>query len=100
MVRYKYGPWDDRYYAVIGALVGRGLLHYVKGRKGSVALSATPTGKRLAAEMATTSDWKSISERSQAIAEASSKLTGNAIKDLIYQRLANLMDRPHRQVIK
>ncbi|MCC5032283.1 hypothetical protein DMH02_003185 [Streptomyces sp. WAC 00631] len=100
MVRYKYGPWDDRYYAVIGALVGRGLLHYVQGRKGSVALSPTPAGKRLAADMAKSKDWKSISERSQAIAEASSKLTGNAIKDLIYQRLAALMDRPHRQVIK
>jgi hypothetical protein len=23
MTRYKYGPWDDRYYPVIGALVGR-----------------------------------------------------------------------------
>ena len=30
MIRYKYGPWDDRYYAVIGALVSRGLLRYVR----------------------------------------------------------------------
>jgi hypothetical protein len=25
MVRYKYGPWDDRYYPVLGTLVGLGL---------------------------------------------------------------------------
>lgn len=100
MVRYKYGPWDDRYYAIIGALVGRGLLRYVKGRKGSVALATTKEGRRLAEEMSRARDWKAIGERSEAIAEASSGMTGNALKDLIYQRLESLMDRPHRQVIK
>ena len=45
MTRYKYGPWDDRYYAVLGALVGRGLLRYSPGRKGSVAVSPTPAGR-------------------------------------------------------
>ena len=38
MTRYKYGPWDDRYYPVVGALVSRGLLRYARGRRGSVAL--------------------------------------------------------------
>lgn len=100
MTRYKYGPWDDRYYAIIGALVGRGLLRYAKGRKGSVALVPTPAGRRLADQMAATAEWSEVADRSQAIAEASSGLTGNALKDLIYQRLADLMNRPHRQVIR
>ncbi|MFD8258054.1 hypothetical protein ACFV19_03710 [Streptomyces griseoluteus] len=100
MVRYKYGPWDDRYYAVIGALVGRGLLRYAKGRKGSVALAPTKEGRRLADEMSQTRDWKDLSERSEAIADASSGMTGNAIKELIYRRLESLMDRPQRQVIR
>ncbi|MBH0245688.1 hypothetical protein I3W98_26980 [Streptomyces cavourensis] len=100
MVRYKYGPWDDRYYAVIGALVGRGLLRYTKGRKGSVALAPTKEGRRLAEQMSKTRDWRALSERSEAIAAASAGKTGNALKDLIYQRLETLMDRPHRQVIK
>src|SRR5690348_1558862 len=39
--RYTYGPWDDRYYNAIGALVARGLLKYVRGRKGSVELAPT-----------------------------------------------------------
>ncbi|TFV34375.1 hypothetical protein E4K10_24550 [Streptomyces sp. T1317-0309] len=100
MVRYKYGPWDDRYYAIIGALVGRGLLRYAKGRKGSVALATTPAGRRLAEDMSNTRDWRALNERSEAIADASSGMTGNAIKDLIYRKLDSLMDRPHRQVIK
>jgi hypothetical protein len=100
MTRYKYGPWDDRYYAIIGALVGRGLLRYVKGRKGSVALTPTPAGKKLAQDMASSEQWSHIADRGHAIAEASSGMTGNALKDLVYQRLADLMDRPHRQVIR
>ncbi|MDX3002041.1 hypothetical protein PWY87_10200 [Kribbella solani] len=100
MVRYKFGPWDDRYYPVIGALVGRGLVRYARGRKGSVALVPTPAGRRLAGELSESSPWRRVADRSRAIADASQGLTGNALKDLIYDRLPELMDRPHRQVIK
>lgn len=100
MTRYKYGPWDDRYYAIIGALVGRGLVRYTPGVRSSVALVPTPAGRKLAAEMATSDQWADVADRSRAIAEASSGLTGNTLKELIYQRLAELMDRPHRQVIR
>jgi hypothetical protein len=27
-------------------------------------------------------------------------MTGNALKELVYDRLADLMDRPHREVIR
>jgi hypothetical protein len=100
MTRYKYGPWDDRYYAIIGALVGRGLLRYGKGRRGSVALLPTVQGRRFAADLAETETWAVVEERCKAVAEASANMTGNILKDLIYERLADLMDRPHREVIK
>jgi hypothetical protein len=100
MTRYKYGPWDDRYYPVIGALVGRGLLRYVAGRRGSVALAPTPAGQALARSLAAAGEWAEIAARSSAIAESSAGLSGNALKDLVYQRLAELMDRPHREVIR
>jgi hypothetical protein len=100
MIRYKYGPWDDRYYPVIGALVSRGLLRYAKGRRGSVALAPTAAGRALARQLGAASEWAEIADRSRAIADATSGLTGNALKDLIYDRLAELMDRPHREVIQ
>ena len=100
MTRYKYGPWDDRYYPVIGALVGRGLVKYVRGRKGSVALSPTPAGKKLAKDIGSTEDWKHINDRCAAVAEASAGLNGSTLKGLIYSRLPALMDRPHRELIK
>lgn len=99
MTRYKYGPWDDKYYAVIGALVSRGLIRYVKGRRGSVALTATPMGKKLAQDLCGDPLWREVSDRCEAVADASAGLSGNALKELIYGRLADLMDRPHREVI-
>lgn len=99
MTRYKYGPWDDRYYPVVGALVSRGLVRYVKGRRGSVALTATPAGKKLADDLATDPAWHDVADRCMAVAQASAGMSGNALKELIYDRLADLMDRPHREVI-
>ncbi|MCR2764987.1 hypothetical protein NQ152_15890 [Microbacterium sp. zg.B48] len=100
MIRYKYGPWDDRYYPVIGSLVGRSLLKYVRGRQGSVALAPTPAGKRFAADVASLPQWRAVGDRCEAIAEASAGLTGNGLKELIYRSLADLMNRPHRELIK
>lgn len=99
MTRYKYGPWDDRYYPVIGALVARRLLRYVKGRRGSVALATTPAGKGFAESLAEDPLWGDLADRCEAVAQASTGLSGNALKDLIYGRLPELMDRPHREVI-
>ncbi len=99
MTRYKYGPWDDRYYPVIGALVSRGLVRYVRGRRGSVALSTTLAGRRFAHDLCGDPLWQEVSERCEAIADASVGLTGNALKERIYGRLSELMDRPHREVI-
>lgn len=99
MTRYKYGPWDDKYYPIIGALVGRGLLKYSAGRRGSVALVPTKAGRALAADLLADPAWTDVGDQCAAVAHASAGLTGNALKDRIYDRLADLMDRPHREVI-
>lgn len=99
MIRYKYGPWDDRYYPIIGALISRGLLRYIRGRQGSVALAPTAAGRGVADDLAEEPSWSGINDQCRAVARASAGLTGNALKDRIYQRLADLMDRPYREVI-
>ncbi|MFT3942224.1 MAG: hypothetical protein QM705_00165 [Ancrocorticia sp.] len=100
MIRYKYGPWDDRYYPVIGALVGRNLIKFVKGRRGSVAFSPTPLGKKIASFLSATPEWRTTSDRCEAVARASSGLNGNKLRELIYQRLPELMDQPYRKEIR
>jgi hypothetical protein len=100
MVRYKYGPWDDRYYSVVGALVGKGLLRFTRGRRGSVALKVTGEGRELSEELARTSTWAEVADRCAAVADATKGMTGTALKDAIYLNLNSLMDRPHREVIR
>jgi hypothetical protein len=100
MIRYKFGPWDDRYYPTIGALVGRGLVKYVKGRRGSVAMTPTAMGKRLCKSVAATDSWRHVADRAEVIAEGSIGFTGTNLKDLVYERLPELMNRPHREVIR
>lgn len=99
MTRYKYGPWDDKYYPVIGALVGRGLVKYSAGRRGSVALVPTEAGRALAADLLGDPTWTEVGDQCAAVARASAGMSGSALKDRIYERLAELMDRPHREVI-
>lgn len=99
MIRYKYGPWDDRYYPIVGALISRGLLRYARGRKGSVALVPTASGRSLADDLSAEPSWRGINDQCRAVARASAGLTGNALKSRIYERLADLMDRRHREVI-
>lgn len=99
MVRYKYGPWDDKYYPVVGALVSRGLVKYAKGRQGSIALVATNLGRQLVETLKSDMLWGLTSDRCETIATASVGLSGNQLKELIYARLIDLIDRPQRELI-
>lgn len=98
MVRYKYGPWDDRYYPIAGALLGLGLAEPRPGR-GRVALRATPAGRAAAAELALSPEWAITASRTELLARAFAGKTGNALKQLVYRLLPDAVDRPHHQPI-
>lgn len=98
MVRYKYGPWDDRYYPIVGALVGRGLAEYAESSRDNLALRPTAAGRALARTLAVDPQWVVISARC-ALLRQHLNLSGNRLKNLIYERLPDAMDRPHRSLI-
>jgi len=54
----------------------------------------------LAGEIKAEPLWQPVWDRCTAVAEASGGMTGNALKALVYDRLAELMDRPHREMIR
>ncbi|MDD7938678.1 hypothetical protein PHK61_09645 [Actinomycetospora lutea] len=91
MIRYKYGPWDDRYYPIIGALVGCGLAAYSKGRAGSVALRMTAQGRRFASELRESQAWSDIALRCDAVAEHVGSWNGNRLKEAVYQNLPEVV---------
>ncbi len=93
MMRYKYGPWDNRYYALLSALVGRGLVEATR-RDGHVAFTVTDSGRGAARDLATSDAWRAVHLRCGLLKEWFD-LSGNQLKQLIYRELPDVVDRPH-----
>lgn len=98
MTRCGYGPWDDRYYPVLDALTGRGLLGCARGRRGNVAPRLTPKGRRRARMLTVGTAWRDVATWCEAVAEHIGAWTGNRLEDLV--RLLGIVDQPQREVIR
>lgn len=85
MVRYRYGPWDPAYYALLGALLGRGLIETVPAGR-YTGLRTTPLGSALAAELAGTPAWREVAERARKLRGIFRNHTGTWLKDFIYEQ--------------
>jgi hypothetical protein len=99
MIRHKYGPWDDIYYPVIGALVGRGLARYVKSRNRGVGLALTKEGNELFAKLNQNSEWSSTIEEISQVAAEFGRYSGNKLKDAIYSSVPAALDVAHKSVL-
>lgn len=88
MRRHRYGPWDERYYTVVGALLGRDLL--IRGTDGRARMTLRPSvhGTEVARSAANLSAWSAVSDRCRAVAQAAHGLSGNHIAGLIQERLS------------
>jgi hypothetical protein len=96
MVRYKYGPWDDRYYPVLGRLIGLGLIESLLGQ-GRLALRITEEGRTLATTLRH-AGWEQTWQRARFLKRHFDR-TGSALKDMIYAELPEVVDRPLRSII-
>jgi len=84
MVRYRYGPWDPAYYALLGSLLGQGLIETVpEGRY--LGLRTTEVGAALASKLGQTPAWLPISERARRLRVVFGTTTGTTMKDFIYK---------------
>jgi hypothetical protein len=97
MIRYKYGPWDDRYYPILGILIGLGLVEPSSG-KGRVALAVTEAGALIASHISADPSWQLVSQRAHFVTQ-SFNLTGNQLKNLIYTELPIVNATRHRRPI-
>lgn len=97
MIRYKYGPWDDRYYGLIGMLVGRGFVEFASGR-GRAALRVTDEGRRLARVLSSREEWASVAARARLLRQHYD-LPGSELKNLIYATFPKIRELPYRSEI-
>jgi hypothetical protein len=83
MIRYRYGPWDPSYYAILGRLIGKGLVETVPNQRG-LSYRTTEPGNQIAKALAKEDSWSETNVRVKLLKQ-NFNLSGNALKDFIYQ---------------
>lgn len=84
MVRYHYGPWDQRYYHVLGYLKATGLME-VSQEGNKFVLMLTDKGQNIATELERGEAFQSICERMKQVKKAFGNRSGSRLKKLIYE---------------
>lgn len=83
MVRYRYGPWDPAYYAILGRLIGKGLVTTLP-MKGGLAYKTTAAGRDVARRLAKDDAWKGTA-RAARLLQRHLDLTGVRLKEFVYE---------------
>jgi hypothetical protein len=82
MVRYRYGPWDPAYFALLGRLIGHGLIEPVPVQRG-IGYRATSQGREIATQLASTDSWAPVAESAKLLKQHFD-LSGTNLKKFIY----------------
>ena len=94
MVRHHYGPWDKRYYHVLGFLEARGLINITRVRN-SINLSLTKPGKEAASKLQQDPAFSDLLSHMREVFEALGSRNGTQLKNLIYQTFKDdVSDQP------
>ena len=83
MIRFHYGPWDDRYYHVLAFLESTGLVSVAKV-KNTFTLTLTQRGQQVAASLAAEPCYGSLVEQMKLVKNALGSKAGSTLKKLIY----------------
>ncbi|MEK6260984.1 MAG: hypothetical protein AABP62_20480 [Planctomycetota bacterium] len=84
MVRFHYGPWDDRYYHILAYLESRGLLE-VRKDSSMFSFALTPLGADIANNFADSKEFAELKDHMQRVRDLVGKMGGTKLKDLIYE---------------
>jgi hypothetical protein len=83
MVRYHYGPWDHRYYNILGYLRSKGLLKIWK-EGNAINFKTTDIGEKLASELEEKIEFQDLVNQMRAVKKVLGNKKGNQLKELIY----------------
>jgi DNA-binding PadR family transcriptional regulator len=83
MIRFHYGPWDDRYYHVLAFLESTGLLEVTKV-KNAFILALTDKGKFAAKQLADEPEYSTLVEQMKRVKKVLGSRAGSSLKKLIY----------------
>lgn len=83
MIRFHYGPWDDRYYHVLAYLEATGLLEVSKV-KNAFTLKLTDQGQSAANQLAGEPSYATLVEQMKRVKKSLGSKAGSSLKKLIY----------------
>ena len=83
MVRYRYGPWDPAYFALLGRLIGKGLVKPAPFARG-IGYRVTENGQMIATDLQREPAWLDVAQRVD-ILRRHFDLTGAFLKRFIYE---------------
>lgn len=99
MIRFRYGPWDERYRRWIGLLISKGLaISYHQGR--TVHLELTEKGRQVVTVLNSIEDFKDLQIRSELIYKAIGNESGTNLKKLIYKNFPEIINMKWGQGIE
>lgn len=88
MIRYRYGPWDPSYYAVLGSLIGRGLVEPIPFKHG-IGYRVTDRGRVVVGGILEDETWESVNRRA-VLARRHLDLSGSKLKELLYDAIPEM----------
>ena len=91
MVRYRYGPWDPAYFALLGRLIGKGLVKPTPFARG-IGYGVTDAGSTVAAALRDEPAWEDVAERVTML-RRHFDLTGASLKKFIYENFPEVTRR-------
>ena len=100
IVRYKYGPWDNRYYHVLAYLESTGLVSIERvGRLYRITL--TPKGAALAETIGEDPSYGALIQHMKDVKRTMGSKAGTTLKQLIYRHFeSEVGQRPLGEVIE
>lgn len=90
MIRFRYGPWDPKYFSLLGRLRSRNLIEWVPGR--GVGFRTTNKGATLAAHMRVLPELREVSTRTLLVAEHLGQ-SGDWLRKFIYKHFPEVVAR-------
>jgi hypothetical protein len=83
MIRFHYGPWDNRYYQLLPYLESKRLIEIEK-RKNSYEIYLTDAGKKIAEILKDEDEFKDLVTNMKSVSSVLGHMTGSKLKELVY----------------
>ncbi len=90
MVRYRYGPWDPAYFALLGRLIGKNFIQLIPTSKG-FSYKTTDLGYRVAQKLMAEESWADMVQRI-ALLRKHLNLTGSNLKKFVYKNFPEVSE--------